>query len=61
MDRRLITARQFIAWGSAALALGIGLSAVGQSLAGSVVTVVALAVLMAGLHAFGRTGPDEGA
>jgi hypothetical protein len=60
MRERLATARQFLGWGTLALPVGIALSAVGQTLAGSVITVGALAVLIAGLHTYGRSGPDLG-
>lgn len=53
-------ARQFLAVGATVLPLGLALSAIGYATVGSVVSLVALAVLLAGLHTFGRAGPDPG-
>jgi hypothetical protein len=53
-------ARKFLLAGATVLPGGIALAATGQSTIGSVVTVIGLAVLIAGLHTFGRAGPDPG-
>lgn len=53
-------ARKFLLVGATVLPVGIALAAVGQGRAGSVVTIIGLAVLIAGLHTFGRAGPDPG-
>jgi hypothetical protein len=54
------TARKFLLSGATLLPIGIALSAVGESSLGSIVSIVALAILIAGLHTFGRAGPDTG-
>jgi hypothetical protein len=51
-------ARGFLLGGTTFLPIGIALSAVGSSSIGSVVTIVALAILVAGLHTYGRAGPE---
>jgi hypothetical protein len=53
-------ARRFLLGGATMLPIGIAFAATGQSLLGSIVTVAGLAVLIAGLHTFGRAGPDPG-
>lgn len=53
-------ARKFLLVGATVLPAGIALAAIGQSVAGSMVTIIGLAVLIAGLHTFGRAGPDPG-
>lgn len=40
-------------------AFGIAWSVSGQADSGAVITVLSLVVLIAGLHLFGRTGPDQ--
>jgi hypothetical protein len=54
------TARKFLVGGATLLPIGIALSAIGESSLGSIVSIVALAVLIAGLHTYGRAGPDPG-
>jgi hypothetical protein len=53
-------ARQFLVVGTTLLPFGIALAATGESSPGSFVTLVGLAILVAGLHTFGRAGPDPG-
>jgi hypothetical protein len=53
-------ARRYLVWGTAALPVGLACAAIGQTAIGSVVTVIAWGLLIGGLHAFGRTGPDTG-
>jgi len=53
-------ARQFLVLGTSLLPIGIAIAATGESFLGSFVTLVGLAVLIAGLHTFGRAGPDPG-
>ena len=53
-------AQRFILAGAAALVAGIALAATGRAEVGSVVTLAAWAAMIAGLHTFGRAGPDEG-
>ena len=53
-------ASRFLLAGATLLPLGIALSAIGAPSMGSVVTVLGLAGLIAGLHTFGRAGPDRG-
>jgi hypothetical protein len=55
------TAKRFLLVGATILPIGLGLSAIGQGQVGSIVTILGLAVLIAGLHTFGRAGPDPGA
>jgi hypothetical protein len=54
-------ARQLLFWGATILPAGIAAAAVFAPNLGSVLTVLALATLIAGLHLFGRAGPDSGA
>jgi len=53
-------ARRFLLAGATLLPVGLGLSAIGQASLGSIATLVGLAVLIAGLHTYGRAGPDPG-
>jgi hypothetical protein len=53
-------ARKFLTYGATALPLGIAASAIGYPALGSLVSIAALATLIAGLHTFGRAGPDPG-
>jgi hypothetical protein len=53
-------ASRFLLGGATALPVGIALSAAGAPSLGSYVTILALAALIAGLHTFGRAGPDRG-
>jgi hypothetical protein len=53
-------ARRFLLGGATFLPIGIALSAIGESSLGSIVSIVALAILIAGLHTYGRAGPDTG-
>jgi hypothetical protein len=54
-------ARRFLLVGATLLSIGIALSAVDEASLGSVITILWLAVLIAGLHTYGRAGPDPGA
>jgi hypothetical protein len=60
MQADAAVARKFLLVGATVLPGGIALAATGQGVAGSMVTIVGLAVLIAGLHTFGRAGPDPG-
>jgi hypothetical protein len=51
---------RFLLVGATLLPIGIGLSAIGAPNLGSVITVLGLAGLIAGLHTYGRAGPDRG-
>lgn len=53
-------ARRFLLFGGTLLPFGIAISATGLSGAGAIVTLSGAALLIAGLHTFGRAGPDEG-
>jgi hypothetical protein len=53
-------ARRFLLIGGTVLPIGIALGAIGAHVAGSVVAIVGAALLIAGLHTFGRAGPDPG-
>jgi hypothetical protein len=46
--------------GATILPVGIAFAATGEHVIGSVITLAAAAVLIAGLHTFGRAGPDPG-
>lgn len=52
--------RRFIVAGAAASIAGIGLAAIGQAGVGSIASVVGMALLIGGLHTFGRAGPERG-
>jgi hypothetical protein len=54
-------ARRLLFWGATILPFGIASAAVFAPTVGSVLTLFALAILIAGLHLFGRAGPDPGA
>ena len=58
MQADAAVARKFLLAGATVLPVGIALAAIGQSIPGSMLSVVGLAVLIAGLHTFGRAGPD---
>ncbi len=53
-------ARRFLLCGATLLPLGIAGSATGARIAGAIATLIGAALLIAGLHTFGRAGPDEG-
>ena len=53
-------ALRFLLGGATLLPIGIALSATGAASLGSVVSLVGLAGLIAGLHTYGRAGPDRG-
>jgi hypothetical protein len=52
---------RFLLVGATLLVLGLALSATGEEMLGSLLTVVGFALLVSGLHTFGRAGPDTGA
>jgi hypothetical protein len=54
-------ALRFLLGGATLLSLGIAVSAVGEAMFGSLLTIVGVALLLSGLHTFGRAGPDTGA
>jgi hypothetical protein len=60
MQADAAVASRFLLGGATALPIGIALSAIGASSLGSIVTILALAALIAGLHTYGRAGPDRG-
>jgi hypothetical protein len=60
MQADAAVARKFLMAGATVLPVGIALAAIGRSTVGSALTVIGLAVLIAGLHTFGRAGPDPG-
>ena len=51
---------RFLLGGATLLPIGIGLSATGETMLGSLMTIVGVALLVSGLHTFGRAGPDPG-
>jgi hypothetical protein len=53
-------ALRFLLVGATLLPVGIALSATGQAMMGSLLTIVGVALLVSGLHTFGRAGPDSG-
>jgi hypothetical protein len=59
MQADATVASRFLLGGATLLPIGIALSAIGQSI-GAIITVVGLAGLIAGLHTYGRAGPDRG-
>ena len=61
MQADAAVARRFLLGGATLLPIGIALSAIGEGSVGSIVTILGLAGLIAGLHTFGRAGPDPGA
>jgi len=54
------TASRFLLIGATLLPLGIAAGATGLRTAAAIVTLSGAAVLIAGLHTFGRAGADEG-
>jgi hypothetical protein len=54
------TARKILLAGATGLPCGIVLTVTGHPGASAVVTIIALALLIAGLHTYGRAGPDPG-
>jgi hypothetical protein len=61
MQADATVARRFLLGGVTLLPIGIALSAIGEASFGSIITLLGLAVLIAGLHTYGRAGPDPGA
>jgi hypothetical protein len=55
------TSLRFLLVGATLLVLGIALSATVEEMLGSFLTIVGVALLISGLHTFGRAGPDTGA
>jgi hypothetical protein len=53
-------ALRFLLIGATLLAVGIGTAATGQGSLGSFVIVLGAALMVAGLHTYGRAGPDKG-
>ncbi|HMI88967.1 MAG TPA: hypothetical protein VK550_33040 [Polyangiaceae bacterium] len=51
---------RFLLGGATLLVVGIALSATGEAMFGSLASVVGVALLISGLHTFGRAGPDTG-
>ena len=55
------TAKKFLIAGVTGLPVGIALATMRLTSMASVVTIAAIGALVAGLHTFGRAGPDPGA
>ncbi len=53
-------ARKFLLAGTSVLPIGIALAAAGRQGLAPIVTLAGLSLLVAGLHTFGRSGPDPG-
>jgi len=53
-------ALRFLLGGATLLVLGIALSATGEVMIGSFACIIGVALLVSGLHTFGRAGPDMG-
>jgi hypothetical protein len=53
-------ALRFLLGGATLLVVGIALSATGEVMIGSIATIIGVALLISGLHTFGRAGPDAG-
>jgi hypothetical protein len=53
-------ARRFLLVGATILPLGLAISATGGAMVGSLLAIVGVALLISGLHTFGRAGPDTG-
>ena len=53
-------ALRFLLVGATLLPAGIALSATGEAMLGSLLSIVGVALLVSGLHTFGRAGPDTG-
>jgi hypothetical protein len=51
---------RFLLIGATLLVLGIALAATADEMFGSLLTIVGVALLLSGLHTFGRAGPDAG-
>lgn len=51
--------RQFLLAGAVAAALGIALAGIGRQTLGPLASLVGLALLIGGLHTYGRAGPEN--
>jgi hypothetical protein len=60
MQADATVATRFLLGGATLLPIGIAFSATGAPSLGSLVTLVGLAGMIAGLHTYGRAGPDRG-
>ena len=60
MQADATVATRFLLGGATLLPIGIAFCATGAPSLGSLVTLVGLAGLIAGLHTYGRAGPDRG-
>lgn len=49
---------RFLRGGATLLALGIAISATGEAMIGSLSTIVGVALMVSGLHTYGRAGPE---
>ena len=56
-----VTARKLLVAGVTGLPVGIALATMRLTGTAAVVTLAAIGALVAGLHTFGRAGPDPGA
>jgi hypothetical protein len=53
-------ALRFLLAGATLLPVGIAVSAIGGAMLGSLLCILGVALLVSGLHTFGRAGPDTG-
>lgn len=60
LDEQERVRKRMLGAGGTLLLLGLALVGTGPSDVGMVVCLVALLVVIGGIHAFGRLGPDEG-
>jgi hypothetical protein len=51
---------RFLRGGATLLAVGIAFAATAEAMIGSVSTIVGVALMVSGLHTYGRAGPDAG-
>ena len=60
MQADATVASRFLVIGATLLPIGLACSAIGLDDIGSLVTIAGLAGVIAGLHTYGRAGPDRG-
>jgi hypothetical protein len=60
MQADAAVASRFLLGGATLLPVGIAFSAVGLENIGALASILGLAGLVAGLHTYGRAGPDRG-
>lgn len=54
-----IVPRRFLALGTILATVGIALAGVGRQTLGSLTSILGMALLIGGLHTFGRAGPES--